>query len=505
MTNDASYADGLDANAMFSRAKGLTYNDVILLPGFIDFGVHDVDLTTRLTRDITLRAPIVSSPMDTVTESRMAISIALLGGIGIVHYNNTIEEQTRKVRAVKRYRNGFIQEPVVLSPTHTIEDVDRIKRDLGFSGIPVTDTGTLQGKLVGIVTNRDIDFEPDRTRPLRDVMTTNLITAPERCTLTEAQELIRQHKIGKLPIVDDAGRLIALMARADLKKSRDYPHASKDAQDRLLVGAAISTHNRDRDRLASLVEAGLDVAVIDAAQGFSVWQADMIRWIKKEMPQVQVVGGNVVTGEQARSLIDAGSDALRVGMGPGSICITQETMAVGRAQATAVYHVAKVAKEHGNVPVIADGGISNIGCLVKALAVGGSTGMMGSLLAGTSESPGEYFYKDGVRLKRYRGMASIEAMKAGGDKRYFSEGDAIKVAQGVSGSVVDKGSVFSFLPYLMQGLRHALQDLGARDINQLHRRLHTGLLRFEERSPGAQKEGGVHSLHHYIEPTYNVQ
>ncbi len=494
--------DGLDAATLFESGKGLTYSDFILLPGYIDFAVDDVELETKFSRDITLKVPFVSSPMDTVTEAKMAIHLALLGGLGVIHYNNDVVEQARQVRMVKRFRNGFITDPMVLGPDDRIRDVLTIKQQHGFTGIPITADGTLRTPLVGIVTNRDIDFVRDVELPLSEVMTPReeLITAEDGISLQEANEIVRVKKIGKLPIVDDQFRLVALVARNDLKKSRDFPHATKDAGDRLLCGAAIGTHDRDRDRAEALVEAGADALVIDSAQGYSSWQIEMIRWLKERFPHVQVVGGNVVTRQQTAALIEAGADALRIGMGPGSICITQEQMAVGRAQATAVYQTSKLAREHG-LPVLADGGISTIGALMKALSCGASTGMMGYLLAGTAESPGEYFYKDGVRLKRYRGMASLEAMQAGGDKRYFSEGDRVKVAQGVSGTVVDRGSLLTFVPYLTQGLRHALQDVGAASLHKLHEMLFDGSLRFEHRSPSAQVEGGVHNLHSYVEPS----
>ncbi|MBN1417695.1 MAG: IMP dehydrogenase [Planctomycetes bacterium] len=498
------HRDGETGEALFGRSRGVTYDDFILLPGHIDFSVRDVDLSTQLSRRIRLRSPIVGSPMDTVTESTMAIHLALLGGIGFIHYNNAIEEQVAEVRKVKRFENGFIMDPITLSPDHRISDVDAIRERERFSSIPITEDGAPHGRLVGIVTNRDIDFEPDRSRRLRDVMATDLITARQGISLAEANRILRESKKGKLPIVDDAFRLVAIVSRTDLKKNRDFPDATKDGTKQLRVGAAISTKPEDRERLAALVDVGVDVVVIDAAQGDSIYQIETIRHIKASYPDLEVVGGNVVTKRQCEALIQAGADAIRVGMGPGSICITQETMAVGRAQATAVYHCSRLAAEHG-IPVIADGGISSIGNLVKALAVGGSTGMLGGLLAGTQEAPGEYFYKNGVRVKRYRGMASIEAMERGGGKRYFSEEEAIRVAQGVSGFVVDKGSVLQFVPYLLQGLRHALQDLGCRSVPELHRALEEGRLLFEVRSASAQREGGVHSLLSYQEPIMEVR
>ena len=492
-------ADGVSAKEFFEDGSGVTYDDFIMLPGHIDFTVDEVSIESQLTRNIRIKCPMVSSPMDTVTESTMAIYMALLGGIGIIHYNNTIEEQAKEVRRAKRFENGFITEPVVLSPNHTIADIDRIREQHGFSGIPITEDGTLGSKLLGIVTKRDVDFENDRTRPLREVMTTDLVTARVGITLSEANEILKKGKKGKLPIVDDQFRLVYLMSRTDLRTNEDFPNASKSRDKQLLVGAAISSREEDRERLAALVDEGLDVVVIDSSQGDSVFQVRMIEHIKETYPDIEVVAGNVVMARQCDRLIRAGADALRIGMGPGSICITQETMAVGRAQATAVYHCARFARERG-IPVIADGGIASIGHIAKALALGASTVMMGSLLAGTHEAPGEYYYEGGVRLKKYRGMASIEAMEKGGAKRYFSEKDKIKVPQGVSGAVVDKGSLVHFLPYLMQGLRHAMQDLGCRTIKQLHESLYNGNLRFEARSTSAQTEGGVHGLYTYYQP-----
>jgi len=486
--------DGIDAKSLFGMLRGFTYDDLILMPDHIAFGVNEVDLSTRVTRGIRLNLPFVSSPMDTVTESDMAIAMALLGGIGIIHYNNRIEEQVAHVRRAKRFENGFITDPVVLSPNHRIRDVDSIKEKHGFSSIPITEDGTRNAKLIGIVTGRDTDFETDRNIPLKDVMTTDVVTAPEGVSLHEANEILRKNKKGKLPIVDKKGRIVSMVCRRDLITNEEYPLASKDKQKRLLVGAALSTHDEDKERLDELVKAGVDVVVIDSSQGDSVFQAEMIRYVKKRYPDLQVVAGNVVTERQSRRLIRAGADALRVGMGPGSICITQETVAVGRPQASAVYYCAKVGREEG-VPVIADGGITSAGHAAKALALGASTVMMGSLLAGTTESPGEYFYEGGRRLKKYRGMASASAMKAGGAKRYHSEKDRIRVIQGVEGFVVDKGPLRTFLPYLAQSLRHSMQEIGCRTIEELHNALDNSRLRFELRSFSAQREGGVHSLY----------
>jgi len=496
--------DGYDVDGLFEKFGGLTYDDFNILPGHSSFGIDEVSLVTRLTNKVHLNIPIVSSPMDTVTESRMAIGIALLGGIGIIHYNNSVEEQAHEVWRVKRFENGFITEPLVLSPDHRISDVDRIKEQMGFSGIPITEDGTLKSRLVGIVSDRDIDFEPDRSRPLREVMTTDLVTAPEGITLAEANRILRESKKGKLPIVDSQGRLVSLVARNDLRTNEEYPLATKGPNKQLLVGAAISTRDEDRERLAELVKAGVDVVVIDSAQGDSVFQVRMLEHIKTEYPHLEVIAGNVVTRRQCQNLIDAGADALRIGMGPGSICITQVTTAVGRAQASAVYQCARYAHERG-IPVIADGGISSSGHLCKALALGADTTMLGYLLAGTEEAPGEYFYENGVRVKRYRGMGSIEAQLEGGEKRYASQKTRMPVPHGVSGTVVDRGPLNTFIPYLMQGVRDAFQKIGCGDIPSLHQAVLRGEVRFEPRSASAQLEGTVHGLHSFKEPSLPIR
>lgn len=493
--------DGFSAEGLFGQTTGWAYNDFIILPGYIDFAPDDVNLETNLSRNITLKSPIVSSPMDTVTESDMAIGLALMGGIGIIHYNNTIEKQAEEVRKVKRFENGFITDPIVLSPDHIISDMDNIKEEYGFSGIPITVNGKLYSKLIGIVTNRDIDFETDRSKKLSEVMTSDLMTGKKGVSLSEANTILKRSKKGKLPIVDDKGCLVALMSRNDLLKNMEYPLASKDAKKQLMVGSAISTKEESKERLDVLVDAGVNVVIIDSAQGNSIYQIELIKYVKKKYPEIDIIGGNIVTTDQCENLVQAGIDGIRIGMGPGSICTTQTTMSVGRAQASAVYKIAKYLKKN-SIPAIADGGISTIGHISKALAIGASTVMMGSMFAGTAEAPGEYFYDKGVRLKRYRGMASKEAMEAGGSKRYFADDARVLVSQGVSGSVVDKGSLSDYVPYILQGLRHSFQDMGTRNIIKLHEYLYSGILRFELRSPSAQIEGDIHNMHSYNEPKY---
>ncbi|KAF2418906.1 inosine-5'-monophosphate dehydrogenase-like protein [Tothia fuscella] len=482
------------------------------------FPASAVTLETPITKRITLKTPFISSPMDTVTEHSMAIHMALLGGLGVIHHNCSVEEQSEMVRKVKRFENGFILDPIVISPNTTVGEVRALKEKWGFGGFPVTEDGKLRSKVIGIVTNRDIQFHSALSDQVTEVMSTDLITAKTGITLQDANSILRKSKKGKLPIVDENGNLISLLSRSDLMKNLSYPLASKlPSSKQLIAAAAIGTRPEDKTRLQKLVEAGLDIVILDSSQGNSMYQIDMIKYTKETYPNLDVIGGNVVTKEQAASLIAAGVDGLRIGMGSGSACITQEVMAVGRPQAASVFGVSQFAARFG-VPCIADGGIQNVGHIVKGLALGASTVMMGGLLAGTSESPGEsYVSREGQLVKAYRGMGSIDAMedkKAGagskdskasnaGTARYFSEGDRLLVAQGVSGSVLDRGSVTKFVPYLMAGLQHSLQDIGVQSVSELREKVIQGDVRFELRTVSAQAEGNVHGLHSFDKKLYS--
>ena len=498
-----NYQDGKSASELLGKGVGYTYNDIIILPGHINFGISDINLGTKITKNISLKTPIISSPMDTVTESDMAIAMALQGGIGIIHYNCCIEDQANMIRAVKRYENGFITNPIVIGPNETIDNVLKIKDKMNFCGFPVTDTGMLGGKLIGILTRRDIEsisnIENYIFKKVKDVMVKdNLIVGKEGCGLIECNKLLRESRKGKLPIVNDNYELISLMSRKDLLTNEEFPLASKNEKTKqLLCGAAVGTREEDKVRLDSVVKAGVDLVIFDSSQGDSIYQIEMIKYTKNKYPKLDIIGGNVVTIQQCKNLIDAGVDGLRIGMGVGSICTTQDVCAVGRAQATAVYQTAKFAKSF-DIPIIADGGISNSGHISKALALGANAVMCGSILAGTNESPGEYFYRDGIRMKKYRGMGSKEAInnRYGNAVRYFDKlsSNVPVVTQGVSGTVIDKGSIHRFIPYMVQGIKHGFQGMGVINLENLNNKMMSGELRFEIRSHSSQKEGGVHSL-----------
>lgn len=478
---------------IFSSIYSFGYNDIIILPQYINNPINDVSLKTKLTKNISLNIPIVSSPMDTVTETKMAIAIAQVGGIGIIHRNNTIEEQIQMVKDVKRYRNGFIMNPLTLSPDHKISDVLKIKNERGFSGIPIVQNN----KLVGIVSNRDIEFQNENVS-LKNIMTTDIVVGVtdniQSYKLEDAINILKQSKKGRLPIVDQNNNLISLVSRKDIND--DYPLANIDPiTQQLLVGAAIGTREADKERANELIKAGVDVIVIDSSQGNSIFQIDMIKFLKSTYPNVDVIGGNVVTPQQALNLIKAGIDGLRIGQGVGSICTTQEVCATGRSQASAVYHVAKLAQEHG-IPVIADGGISNSGHIVRALSLGASTVMCGSLLAGTEEAPGDYIYdENGNKRKIYRGMGSSDAMNKMNSDRYLcSQDDKVIVSQGVSGYVVNKGDVNKYVSYLTLAVKHGLLNIGIVEIDMLHKMLYKDELYMEIRTMNGVQEGNIHSI-----------
>lgn len=491
--------DGKTAEELFS-GDGLTYNDFIILPGFIDFAAGDVNIAGNFTRKIRLFAPLCSSPMDTITESDMARAMALMGGIGVVHNNCTVVRQAQLVKSVKSYRNGFIMRPKSVKPTDPISLVHTINANQGISGILVTHNGLTNGKLLGIVCSKDIDYVKNKATPVSDVMVRRetMTVAHFPIKLEEAMDVLNRSKHGYLPVLDKSDEVMTLCSRRDATKARTFPNSSLDANGQLLCAAATSTREEDKERVEALAKAGVDVIVLDSSQGNTIYQVAFIKWLKQRFPHIEVVAGNVVTKDQAKNLIDAGADALRIGMGSGSICITQEVLACGRPQATAVFKVSHYAASRG-IPTIADGGLRSVGDVCKALSIGASCVMLGSMLSGTSETPGDYFFKDGLRLKSFRGMGSIEAMSQGKEsgKRYLSENEAIQVAQGVSGTVIDKGSAVKLLAYVCKGMQQSAQDIGERSFDAVRAKMLDGQVLFEKRSAMAQSEGGVHSLHTY--------
>jgi IMP dehydrogenase len=496
-----SVTDGFTGEALFSQGFCYTYDDVIFHPGFIDFAADQVELSTRVSKNIKLRTPLVSSPMDTVTEADMAIALAEAGGMGFLHYNMTAEIQLEHVRIVKSHIPGYVARPAVVQADSTLSMLDTLKSERGFSSACVTEDGSCGSKLLGLVTNRDTDFERDRNIMVSKVMTptVQLTVGLMSNSLADNEKILLESKCGKLPIIDANGNLVALLTRKSIKNRLNSPvigEPSIGADGKLLCGAAIGTRDSDRVRAKLLADAGVNAIILDSSQGDSVYQLEMIKFLKREVPNVDVIAGNVVTQNQAARLLEAGADGLRVGMGSGSICTTQEVCAVGRGQATAVYKVSQMARRY-NVPIIADGGIQSSGHIVKALSLGASAAMCGSVFSGSTEAPGQYFFQDGVRVKKYRGMGSLDAMKKGSDARYLSESGHLKIAQGVSGTVRDKGSVKTMIPYLIHGVKQGFQDLGARSLVQAHEMLDSGQMTMEVRTGAAQHEGGIHDMHSY--------
>ncbi|MFD2163566.1 IMP dehydrogenase [Paradesertivirga mongoliensis] len=448
-------------------AEGLTYDDVLLIPDYSEVLPRNVDTSTSLTKKIRLNVPIVSAAMDTVTEAELAIAIAQAGGIGILHKNMTISLQAEEVRKVKRSESGMIQDPVTLNEDALVSDAFKIMKDFSIGGIPVVNTNNI---LVGIITNRDLRFQKDMKRPIREVMTReNLITAPAGTTLVQAEEILQDYKIEKLPVVNSSGELVGLITFKDIQKVKNYPKACKDEHGRLRVGAAVGVTPDTIDRVDALVKAGVDVIAIDTAHGHSLGVINKVKEVKSKYPDLQIIAGNVATGDAAKALADAGADGVKVGIGPGSICTTRIIAGVGVPQLYAVYECAKALRGTG-VPVIADGGIKHTGDIPKAIAAGASAIMAGSLFAGVEESPGETIIYEGRKFKSYRGMGSIEAMEQGSKDRYFQDvEDDIKklVPEGIVGRVPYKGSLAEVMYQYIGGLRASMGYCGAATIEDL--------------------------------------
>ena len=447
---------------------GLTFDDVLLIPAYSEVLPRTVQLTTKFSRNIQLNIPLVSAAMDTVTEAQMAIAIAREGGIGVIHKNMSIEAQAKQVHSVKRAENGMIYDPVTIKRGSTVKDALALMKEYHIGGIPVVDDDR---HLVGIVTNRDLRFERNLSRAIDEVMTCeNLVTTNQSTDLQQAADILQNHKIEKLPVVDKDGKLVGLVTYKDITKAKDKPFACKDKLGRLRVAAGIGVTGDSLDRAAALVDAGVDAIVIDTAHGHSKYVIDVLKQVKAKFPQIDVVVGNIATGEAAKYLVDAVADGVKVGIGPGSICTTRVIAGVGVPQLSAVYDVAK-ALEGTGIPLIADGGIRYSGDIVKALAAGGYSVMLGGLLAGVEESPGETIIYNGRKFKSYRGMGSLEAMEKGSKDRYFqaTETDVKKlVPEGIAARVPYKGSLYEVIYQMVGGLRAGMGYCGAADIAALH-------------------------------------
>ena len=476
--------------------EGITFDDVLLVPSYSEVTPNLVDLSTNLTKKIKLNIPLVSAAMDTVTEYRMAIAMARQGGIGIIHKNMSIEEQAEEVDKVKRSENGVITDPFSLSPDHTLEDANNLMGKFRISGVPITENG----KLVGIITNRDLKFETDFSKKIRESMTSEgLITAKQGITLEEAKAILAKSRKEKLPIVDDNFNLKGLITIKDIEKQIKYPLAAKDSQGRLLCGASVGITANVMERVAELVKAKVDIINIDSAHGHSKNILETLKQIKAAYPDLQVIAGNVATGEATRDLIEAGADAVKVGIGPGSICTTRIVAGIGVPQVTAIMNAYEVAKNYG-IPVIADGGIKFSGDMTKAIAAGANVCMMGSIFAGCDESPGTFELYQGRKYKVYRGMGSIAAMENGSKDRYFQSNAKKLVPEGVEGRVAYKGTVEDTVYQLVGGIRAGMGYCGAPDIETLKT---TG--RFVKISAASLKESHPHDIHITKEaPNYSV-
>jgi IMP dehydrogenase len=481
--------------------KALTFDDVLLLPAYSSILPRDVSLKTRLTRDITVNIPLVSAAMDTVTESGLAIALAQEGGIGIIHKNMGIPQQAAEVSRVKRFESGVVKDPITIPPTMTVREVLNLTRKHKISGLPV-----LEGiKVVGIVTNRDLRFETNLDQPVRNVMTPRerLVTVREGASHAEAMSLMHRHRLERVLVVNGDFELRGLITVKDILKSTEHPNACKDALGRLRVGAAIGTGEGSEERAAALVEAGADVVVVDTAHGHSQGVLDRVKWVKKNYPGAQVIGGNIATGDAARALVDHGADAVKVGIGPGSICTTRIVAGVGVPQITAIQNVVQ-ALAGSNVPAIADGGIRYSGDITKAIAAGAHSVMLGSLFAGTEEAPGEVELYQGRAYKTYRGMGSLTAMQQGSSDRYFQEGETNVgklVPEGIEGRVPYKGSVVQAITQLMGGVRSGMGYLGCGTVEEVRARA-----QFVEITAAGIRESHVHDVQITKEaPNYRVE
>ncbi|MCI5936516.1 MAG: IMP dehydrogenase [Eubacterium sp.] len=479
--------------------EGITFDDVLLVPSYSEVIPNQVSLKTHLTKKIALNIPMMSAGMDTVTEHRMAIAMARQGGIGIIHKNMSIEAQAEEVDKVKRSENGVITDPFYLSPEHTLQDADNLMAKFRISGVPITEVGSK--KLVGIITNRDLKFEEDFTKKIKECMTCEgLVTAPEGIDLDEAKKILAKARIEKLPIVDKDGNLTGLITIKDIEKQIKYPNSAKDAQGRLLCGAAVGVTANILDRVDALVKAHVDCIVIDTAHGHSANVLKIVRMVRDAYPELQIIAGNVATGEATKALIEAGVDAVKVGIGPGSICTTRVVAGIGVPQITAIMDAAAAAKPYG-IPIIADGGIKYSGDMTKAIAAGASVCMMGSIFAGCDESPGSFELFQGRKYKVYRGMGSIAAMENGSKDRYFQTDAKKLVPEGVEGRVAYKGSVEDTVFQLIGGIRSGMGYCGAPTIDDLKE---NG--RFVKISAASLKESHPHDIHITKEaPNYSVE
>ncbi|CAN1502730.1 COG2070 Dioxygenases related to 2-nitropropane dioxygenase [Burkholderiaceae bacterium] len=482
--------------------KALTFDDVLLVPAYSAVLPRDTNLVTQLTRDIKINIPLVSAAMDTVTEGRLAIAMATEGGIGIIHKNLKPAEQAKEVAKVKRYESGVLRDPISISPDMTVRQVIQLSKEHGFSGFPV-----LQGKtVVGIITNRDLRFEEELDAPVKAKMTPRerLVTVKEGASLEEAKRLMNKHRLERVLVVNDAFELRGLVTVKDIMKATEHPNACKDSEGKLRVGAAVGVGPDNDERVELLVRAGVDLIVVDTAHGHSQGVLDRVKWVKKNYPQVQVIGGNIATGEAAKALADHGADGVKVGIGPGSICTTRIVAGVGVPQITAVVNVASALKGSG-IPLIADGGVRYSGDVAKALAAGAHSVMMGGMFAGTEEAPGEVFLYQGRSYKSYRGMGSLGAMADGAADRYFQEdisaANADKlVPEGIEGQVPYKGSVLSILHQLTGGIRSSMGYCGCKTISELHEKAS-----FVEITSAGVRESHVHDVKITKEaPNYHI-